>query len=539
MASYRNISYATVESFDEVIQHGAAVRVRGKDTKELRNRVTVLRRPSERCLFIPGRGNDIFQQVAETLWVIAGRNDLPWLTRYLPRTGEFSTDSGQTWHGAYGPRLRAWHGVDQIDEWRNLLLQDATSRRAAGVIFDPARDYAPGLKDVPCNNWLSWMLRDGRLHLTVGIRSNDALWGFSGINAFEWSVLQEMMAHWVGAEIGEATFIAASYHLYDEKIPNATTIVSRFHGVSPYDFSISSPRYSTRWEDSDAALSNWFEEEERIRSDPDAPLSDGPAMQDPFLASALRLVRLRWGSERWALTRLIDELNALPEDDFVAAAYEKLARKFPDLLQNISQLNIRAFFAACDSAKRAPHDRFKRAIIDLHARKNASYASSWKRRGERISVLPNIARKLDRLDSIRAGGVLMDGETLFDTALDFYVYTAKYLLYIAEQAGKTLEQLGDNPPVPLSDHDANFNALVQVAHFDANTSRSFNEIVAKAVETFETLWQDAEQGKPIADRFETARALLGFSEELLGQVAAEDLRSTSAFLRHTYSAEVQ
>jgi hypothetical protein len=43
----------------------------------------------------------------------------------------------------------------------------------------------------------------------------------------------------------------------------------------------------------------------------------------------------------------------------------------------------------------AEHDGpLKAAIMRLHARKDASYAGAWKRRGERVSVLPNIARKV-------------------------------------------------------------------------------------------------------------------------------------------------
>jgi len=42
------------------------------------------------------------------------------------------------------------------------------------------------------------MIRDGKLHMNVIVRDNDAVWGFSEINSFEWSVLQEMMAYWTG-----------------------------------------------------------------------------------------------------------------------------------------------------------------------------------------------------------------------------------------------------------------------------------------------------------------------------------------------------
>jgi thymidylate synthase len=77
--AHRNISFATVEGFDAVLRDGAVVTVRALETKELRNRITSITRPLERCIFLPGRRNDVFAQITETFWVIGGRNDLPWL----------------------------------------------------------------------------------------------------------------------------------------------------------------------------------------------------------------------------------------------------------------------------------------------------------------------------------------------------------------------------------------------------------------------------------------------------------------------------
>src|SRR5215211_6568696 len=116
------------------------------------------------------------------------------------------------WRAAYGPRLRNWNGVDQLAETRRLLLEDVSTRRAAMSLYDPDRDFVQS-SDIPCTNWLHWLVRDERLHLTVGMRSNDVIWGFSGVNSFEWSVLQDMMAFWIGAEVGDATFLASSFHL--------------------------------------------------------------------------------------------------------------------------------------------------------------------------------------------------------------------------------------------------------------------------------------------------------------------------------------
>lgn len=183
-ARYRNATYALVAGLNELLTDGERLTVRGSDILELRNHVSVLRRPRERCIVTPKRQNNIFATVAETAWVMAGRNDLAYLTHYLPRAGDFS-DDGLTWRAGYGPRLRNWYGTDQLKEVVRLLRAEPSSRRAVMAIFDPAIDYQSS-KDIPCNNWLDWLVRGGKLHLGIALRSNDAVWGFSGINSFEW-----------------------------------------------------------------------------------------------------------------------------------------------------------------------------------------------------------------------------------------------------------------------------------------------------------------------------------------------------------------
>ena len=167
----------------DLLAHSTEVVVRGVRTREVLHRVTILERPLERFVFVPRRGNDPFAQIAEAVWVLAGRDDLAWLARYIPRAADYS-DDGQIWRAAYGPRLRRWRGrVDQLDRVRELLLSDPTSRRAVSGLFDPDADFVDS-KDVPCNNWLSWIMRDGRLHLAVALRSNDVMWGFSGATPY-------------------------------------------------------------------------------------------------------------------------------------------------------------------------------------------------------------------------------------------------------------------------------------------------------------------------------------------------------------------
>lgn len=170
--------------------------------------------PRERCLVIPYRNNNIVQTIAETLWVLGGRNDLKYLSKYLPKADWFS-DDGETWRGGYGTRLRSWFGgVDQIKKVITVLRGDQFSARGIMVIFDPKEDIDLNLKDVPCNNWIQLSIRDNKLNMYVTLRANDLIWGFSGINFFEWSVLQELVSNWLNVEVGEYYHFTGFLQLY-------------------------------------------------------------------------------------------------------------------------------------------------------------------------------------------------------------------------------------------------------------------------------------------------------------------------------------
>jgi hypothetical protein len=73
-----------------------------------------------------------------------------------------------------------------------------------------------------------------------------------------------------------------------------------------------------------------------------------------------------------------------------------------------------------------------RSIQELHREKNASYRDAWKKRGEVLSILANIARKIDRLEYVVEGAPSTKAESLTDTATDLLVYCLKYQTYLAD-----------------------------------------------------------------------------------------------------------
>lgn len=332
---YRNARTATVYLMQKILTLGDEVMVRGAATKELMRVGISIEKPLERCLILDGRNDDIFAKIAESLWVMAGRNDIEWLSYYLPRAKDFS-DDGKTWRAAYGARLRKWsfemsdvhYTVDQVDECRKLLLEDPNTRRAVMSIFDPTEDYwydkmsldHKRPKDVPCNNWIHWVIRDGKLDMIITQRSSDIMWGFSGINTFEWSVLHMMMAYWTKTTVGMLTYFISSAHLYDRHWDRAQTIISQFHKRpnEPYNACHPSSDFQSDYGVSlDGRLSDLFAQEAALRNQ---PTHSTHTVGDPFLDNCLQILRMRIRLNN--NLDVLDDIKALPNNDFKLAAVD-------------------------------------------------------------------------------------------------------------------------------------------------------------------------------------------------------------------------
>ena len=412
----------------ELLSKGDEFGSRAGRTMELMHVGITFDSPWQREIVQPIRKASVAAQIVETMWVLAGRNDVATLLPYLPRAGEFS-DDGYTWRAGYGPRLRSFGGdehhepVDQLAYLVDTMRRSPGSRQAVASIWDPEVDTKPG-KDIACNNWLSLSSRHGALDLHVAIRSNDLIWGWSGINAFEWSVLQEVVAGLAGLRTGRLHFSITSLHLYDRHWEKARQLGEL--SFSPrYD---ASPRFDASacptLERFDALVAEWFNLEQQIRTGQDIGLNVD-RFPEPMMRSWLRVLQWYWSGEIAYLlplqgSRLYHAALAgvAPAGEpQQPSAWEETEREMDGLLAGLPE-----------------RPSFLEFTLALHVEKHAAYGDSWKRRGE-PGILGNIARKVDRLD---AGSSTAD-ETPFDTAMDLAVYLAKYASWLAGGSGSPEE----------------------------------------------------------------------------------------------------
>lgn len=176
---------------------------------------TVYHHPLARVLFDPMRNANLFFHLFEAFWILAGREDVRFLSLFNSRMSSYS-DDGEVFHGSYGYRLRSAFGFDQIEEVCKMLHDDPTTRRSVLQIWDANLDLGTDSKDLPCNDMVMMRVKNGALDITVCNRSNDAVWGAYGTNAVQFSFLQEYIAGMARLRVGEYTQMSHNFHVYTE-----------------------------------------------------------------------------------------------------------------------------------------------------------------------------------------------------------------------------------------------------------------------------------------------------------------------------------
>jgi len=170
--------------------------------------------PCERVLFHSGRDANPMFHLMESLWILAGRNDVGFLGQFNSRIRQYS-DNGSEFNAAYGYRMRKHFGSDQLLDTIKTLRDDPKTRQAVITLWDVA-DLTKSTLDKACNMQVVFDRRAGALNMTVFNRSNDLWWGALGANAVHFSFLQEFVALALGEDVGRYRQVSNNMHLYTE-----------------------------------------------------------------------------------------------------------------------------------------------------------------------------------------------------------------------------------------------------------------------------------------------------------------------------------
>ena len=185
----------------------------GNVVGELLNAVSVIRNPTRGIVDTPKRNMSMRYATGELAWYLSGSNKVEDIAQYAKFWREL-TDDGKTVNSAYGHRIFHKFGFDQWEYVKKLLRDDPWSRQAIIHIKEPSDQPT---KDLPCTIALQYFIREGKLHATTIMRSNDIWLGFP-YDVFSFTQLQVMMAMELDLDVGDYTHIAGSLHLYEKNV---------------------------------------------------------------------------------------------------------------------------------------------------------------------------------------------------------------------------------------------------------------------------------------------------------------------------------
>jgi thymidylate synthase len=199
----------------ELVLHGDTHHPRGMETREILGVQLTVHDSYSNILYSPIRNLSYKFMVAEWLWISAGCNDVASIAKYNKNISKFS-DNGETFWGAYGPRLTKQH-----DYMVSTLIKDPDSRQAVSTIYEPT---PPATKDVPCTVSFQVFIRGGKMHAVVNMRSSD-IWLGLPYDFFNFTRMQERFAAIFGLESGPITFNLGSSHLYSHNYEQASSVL--------------------------------------------------------------------------------------------------------------------------------------------------------------------------------------------------------------------------------------------------------------------------------------------------------------------------
>lgn len=194
---------------------------RAGQTREILHSAMSISDPTQRWVASRQPPINVSFAIAEVVWILTGRNDsafLNYFNRQLPKYA----GHGDTYHGAYGHRLRYHLGIDQLERAYQVLKAKPDSRQVVLQIWDGRSDLPnssgeEASTDVPCNLISILKVRGEKLEWMQILRSNDVYRGLP-YNLVQFTTLQEIIAGWLDLKLGEYNQISNSLHVYEKDL---------------------------------------------------------------------------------------------------------------------------------------------------------------------------------------------------------------------------------------------------------------------------------------------------------------------------------
>lgn len=180
---------------------------------EVINATTVITDATRGICLSKVRNMSMRYAVGELMWYLSGNSKESAIHPYTTAWDRLRNEDG-TVNSNYGNRIQHHYHYDQWEYAVNTLWHNPNSRQVVIHIKDGHQQNSTLGSDVPCTVALQYTIRDGALHCTVFMRSND-LWMGMPYDVFSFTALQVKMAMELSVGIGSYTHHATSLHLYE------------------------------------------------------------------------------------------------------------------------------------------------------------------------------------------------------------------------------------------------------------------------------------------------------------------------------------
>ena len=217
--TFRNANEAYEYLHNKILLEGVPF----DDTKALFNVGFYIADPMDNHIINKERNWKLKYAEAEWQWYLSGDNNIAKLgeiygkvpeiwKRMADKYGEVNSNYGWQWQrSAVGKPFD-----NQLEYIIKKLKKEKDTRQAAISIYD-CKEWDLYEHDTPCTYAVQFTILNGRLDMSVVMRSNDLWYGFCN-DQYCFSMLQKMVANKLKIEIGTYYHFVHNMHLYNNKI---------------------------------------------------------------------------------------------------------------------------------------------------------------------------------------------------------------------------------------------------------------------------------------------------------------------------------
>ena len=185
-------------------------------TKALFNIGFTIENPTNKVITNKERNWNEEYAAAEWAWYLSGDprvTTLGELYGKIPAIWKNMADKNGEVNSNYGYQ---WRRNDQLENVINILEHGFDTRQAAISIYD-GKEINKYEFDTPCTYAIQFTVVQGKLYMSVYMRSNDLWYGFCN-DQYQFASLQEMVAERLNLPVGTYYHHAHNLHLYNDKI---------------------------------------------------------------------------------------------------------------------------------------------------------------------------------------------------------------------------------------------------------------------------------------------------------------------------------